>query len=188
MKSKELKFGKKIRFIRNQQNRTLEEVASSCGFSKSLLSKIENGVTIPPIATLMKIAETLGVSVSDILEDNKENGTVYTPASAYADPEKLVKTEKGYSFYAFAAARQDKIMQPYYFTARKNEVDQQVLAHKGEEFIYVLEGKMKYQVGNTEYTLESGDSVYFSSLEEHVLAPLTEEVQYLAIFALEPSE
>ncbi|WP_100405332.1 helix-turn-helix domain-containing protein [Bacillus solitudinis] len=177
------KLGTKIRFIRKQQNRTLEEVSSYCGFTKSLLSKIENGVTTPPIATLMKIAEALGVSVSNLLDDNEESGTICTLESTYKDSQRWIKTEKGYSFYAFAAGRQDKIMQPYYFIAKKGEVKKHVLSHKGEEFLFVLEGQMKYKVGNTEYTLGPGDSIYFTSLEEHTLTPLSEEVRYLAIFS-----
>lgn len=177
------KLGRQIRYIRKQQNRTLDEIASLCGFSKSLLSKIENGVTTPPIATLMKIAETLGVTVSDLLEENKEIGTIYTQAATYKNTEKLIKTEKGYSFYAFAAARQDKIMQPYYFVAKKNEVYNHVLSHSGEEFVFVLEGVMKYKVGDMEYTLGPGDSIYFTSLEEHTLTPISDEVKYMAIFS-----
>ncbi|MCL7749932.1 helix-turn-helix domain-containing protein [Halalkalibacter alkaliphilus] len=176
-------LGAKIRLIRKQQNRTLEEISSYCGFSKSLLSKIENGVTTPPISTLMKIAESLGVAVSDILEDNKEIGTVYTEVSTYKDSNGWIKTEKGYSFYAFAAGRQDKIMQPYYFIAKKGEVKSHSLSHKGEEFVFVLEGEMRYKVGKTEYILGPGDTIYFTSLEEHTLTPITDEVRYLAIFS-----
>ena len=73
-------------------------------------------------------------------------------------------------------------MQPYYFVARKGEVKKRVMSHKGEEFIYVLEGKMKYKVGSVEYTLGSGDTIYFTSLEEHTLTPISVVVKYLAIF------
>ncbi|TSB47037.1 helix-turn-helix domain-containing protein [Alkalicoccobacillus porphyridii] len=179
-------LGSRIRLIRKQQNRTLEEIASACGFTKSLLSKIENGVTTPPISTLMKIAESLGVTVSDLLEESKVDGTVYTPSETYKNNDSWIKTEKGYSFYAFAASRQDKIMQPYYFVAKKGEIKSHVLSHSGEEFLYVLEGEMKYRVANTEYTLTPGDTIYFTSLEEHTLTPITEEVRYLAVFAVFP--
>ncbi|MNI88568.1 Cupin domain protein [compost metagenome] len=47
----------------------------------------------------------------------------------------------------------------------------------------MLEGQMRYKVGAVEYTLLPGDSVYFNSLEEHTLVPITEEVKYLAVFA-----
>jgi transcriptional regulator with XRE-family HTH domain len=175
-------LGKKIRLLRKRQNRTLDEVANQCGFTKSLLSKIENGRTMPPIATMMKIAGALGVKMSDLLDDNHDQGTVYTKAEEHASGEAWIATNKGYSFFPFAASR-DKIMQPYLFHAKKGEVKEHLLSHEGEEFIYMLEGTMKYRIGSVEYTLGPGESVYFHSLEEHALTPITDEVRYLAVFS-----
>lgn len=174
--------GRKIRLLRRQQNRTLEDIAGQCGFTKSLLSKIENGHTMPPIATMMKIAGALGVKMSDLLEDKHEQGTLFTKAGEHRQDAAWIKTDKGYSFYPFAASR-DKLMQPYLFHARKGDVKGHVLSHEGEEFIYMLEGTMKYRIGSVEYTLEPGDSVYFHSLEEHALTPVSDEVRYLAVFS-----
>ncbi|XEC96203.1 helix-turn-helix domain-containing protein [Paenibacillus tarimensis] len=176
-------LGQRIRIIRKQQNRTLDEIASQCGFTKSLLSKIENEVSTPPISTLMKIAEALGVKVSELLEENRDIETIFTRAEHAQDIRHWIKTEKGYSFYAFAAGRPDKLMQPYYFVAKKGEVKKHVFTHSGEEFVYVLEGSMKYKVGSIEYTLQAGDSIYFTSLEEHTLTPLSDEVRYIGVFS-----
>lgn len=176
-------LGSKIRKIRKQQNRNLSDIAAVCGFSKSLLSKIENGRTVPPIATLMKIADALGTKVSVLLEDQDEFGSIYT--SQEKSLNKLVKTEKGYSFYPFAVERPQKKMQPYLFVARKGEVKRNTFSHTGEEFVYVLEGEMIYIVGKSEYFLSPGDSVYFDSTEGHQLKPITEEVKYLAVFTQE---
>src|SRR5690606_5050848 len=90
---------------------------------------------------------------------------------------------KGYSFFAFATALNEKLMQPYLFHAKKDEVKDHLLSHDGEEFIFMLEGEMKYKVGNVEYVLGPGDSVYFNSLEEHMLTPITDEVKYFAVFS-----
>ncbi|PLS08417.1 helix-turn-helix domain-containing protein [Neobacillus cucumis] len=175
-----MNLGQKIRKLRKEQNRNLSDIADACGFSKSLLSKIENGKTVPPIATLVKIAETLGTKVSALLDDHDESGTIFTTKETSMDH--LVKTEKGYSFFAFAVERQDKLMQPYLFVAKKGETTKTPLSHTGEEYIYVLDGVMKYIVGNNQFTLSTGDSIYFDSLEEHRLEPITDEVRYLAIF------
>ncbi|TVY07940.1 helix-turn-helix domain-containing protein [Paenibacillus cremeus] len=174
-------LGNKIRKLRIEQNRNLAEIASVCGFSKSLLSKIENGKTIPPISTLMKIAEALGTKVSVLLDDQAKSGTIFTPKET--SQANLVKTEKGYSFFTFAVERGEKLMQPFLFVSRKDENDKRnVFSHNGEEFIYILEGKMNYKVGNIEYTLSEGDSLYFDSVEKHTLSPITNEVKYLAVF------
>lgn len=177
-----MELGKRIRQLRRVQKRTQDEIAGRCGFTVSLLSKIENGQTVPPVATLMKIAKALGVKVSDLIEPTHQTSTVYNSHADQWDPQRWVKTDKGYSFFAFASSRGDKAMQPYLFVARKEEVKSSLLSHDGEEFIYILEGEMKYRVGAIEYTLRPGDSLYFNSVEEHALALVTDEVKYLALF------
>jgi len=175
-------LGKRIRLIRREQKRTQEEVANMCGFTKSMLSKIESGGAMPAVSTLMKIANALGVKVSDLLDEQSSNDTVMVSAGQYEDVDKWLKTNKGYSFFAFASNRHNKMMQPYIFLARRGEINEHTFSHDGEEFIYVLSGKMKYRVGGTEYVLEAGDSLYFNSLQEHTVMPLSDEVKYLAVF------
>ncbi|NOU68878.1 helix-turn-helix domain-containing protein [Paenibacillus sp. LMG 31461] len=175
-------LGKRIRVIRKEQRRTQEEIAKVCGFTKSLLSKIESGQTMPAVATLMKIANALGVKVSDLLDEEAPNETVWTCANQYQDETKWIQTDKGYSFFAFAIGRRNKIMQPYLFIAKQGEVKKHLFSHEGEEFIYVLSGSMRYKVGNTDYVMNEGDGIYFNSMEEHTVTPISEQVKYLAVF------
>ena len=75
-----------------------------------------------------------------------------------------------------------KKMQPFLFVARKGEVIPHQLSHDGEEFVFVIEGEMKMQVGDTEYILKTGDSLYFNALQKHGIIPITDEVSYIDIF------
>jgi len=180
VKTPELKIGTHIRRLRLQQRRTQQEIATACGFTKSLLSKIESDNVTPPVATLVKIARALGTSVSALMEFDGDEGTVLTTA-AEAN-QHVVKTERGYWIYPYATHRKAKRMQPFLMVARKGEVKEHHLAHDGEEFIYVLEGQMKVQVGNADYRLAAGDSLYFSSADEHQVIPLSEKALYLNFF------
>ena len=176
----------RIRTLRLRQQRTLKDVSDRCGFTISLLSKIESGKTTPPVATLSKIATALGVSLSSLFEVESEASTVLTTAHQL-NQSALTRTDKGYGFYQLATERSNKVMQPFIFIAEKGKVKSGAMAHRGEEFVYVLEGRMRYSVGKTTYTLESGDSIYFSSEEEHDLEPLTDTVKYLAVFTEQTS-
>jgi transcriptional regulator with XRE-family HTH domain len=176
-----MEIGVRIKKIRTQQKRTLQEIADASGFTKSLLSKIENGVVIPPVATLTKIAKALGVKVSTLVEQEQNGDKIFTP-SVEIRPDKLTQTEKGYSIYPFASEHVNKKMQPFLFCGTKGEVLEHTLSHEGEEFIYMLEGEMKFKVGNIEYILKPGDSLYFNSVEGHGVIPLSDEIKYLDIF------
>ncbi|TYP78915.1 helix-turn-helix domain-containing protein [Paenibacillus methanolicus] len=175
-----MELGSKIRKLRKEQNRSLDDIAAACGFTKSLLSKIENGKSVPPIGTLIKIAEALGTKISVLLDDEDQNGTVYTTSEATV--KKMVKTDKGYAFAAIAAERPEKLMQPFYFIAKKGKTGHNQHSHVGQEFIYVLEGTMVYNVGSESHTLAPGDSLYFDSVEKHAYTLVTDEVKYISVF------
>ena len=176
-----IEIGSRIRKLRLQQRRTLQDIADTCGFTSSLLSKIETGKSVPPVSTLVKIADALQIKVSTLLDEAGDHGTIHHQASQ--ERENMTTTEKGYSFVAFARERPDKEFQPFLFQAHRDEVKNEPLVHRGEEFIYMLEGEMRYRVGSVEYILKPGDSLYSDSEYEHDLTPISETVSYLAVFS-----
>ena len=175
-----LGVGDRIRILRGTQNRTLQEVADACGLSKSMISKIENNKTIPSVATLVKIAGVLGTKVSNLLEQEGWSKAIITTRSEAESG--LVKTEKGYSIFPYASEFHGKKMQPFLFVAKKDEVIPHLLSHEGEEYVFVIDGVIKMQVGDSEYLLKSGDSLYFNSIQRHGILPVSDEVTYIDIF------
>lgn len=175
-----LKIGDRIKLLRVNQKRTLQEVADGSDLSKSMISKIENNKTIPSVAALVKIAQTLGTNISNLLEQGNWAKTVFTTREAAQ--RQLAITGKGYSIFPYASEFHEKKMQPFLFEAKKGEVTPHQLSHEGEEFIFVIEGEMKMQVGEIEYLLKVGDSLYFNSLQKHGIMPVSDTVTYLDFF------
>ena len=179
-------MGIRLRRLRLQQGRTLADVAAACDVSRSMLCKIETGAATPAVATLLRIAKALGVHVSVLLNESAGATTVYTPAAQLAESS-LEPTDKGYAFHAFASARGDKHMQPLLFVAHRGQIRKRSpLRHPGEDFVYVLQGRMRYRVGATEYALKAGDSLYFDALEEHDFEPISETVTFIGVFEVPP--
>ncbi len=174
------RIGRQIRKLRRQQHRTLQEISDACGFSKSLLSKIENGRVIPPIATLVKIAGAMGTKVTALLEAAENVRTVVNRRDEVI--RNTVRTEKGYAVFPFASEHRSKKMQPFLFTAKRGEVLPHEVTHEGEEFIFVVEGSLKFHVGDVEYTLRQGDGLYFEALDAHGFEPLSETATYIDVF------
>jgi quercetin dioxygenase-like cupin family protein len=54
-------------------------------------------------------------------------------------------------------------------------------SHEGEEFIYVLEGRIEINYGKTDYTLEAGDSIYYDSIVPHDVHALGGNARILAV-------
>jgi len=174
------KVGMRIKSHRLSQNRTIQGLADACGLSKSMISKIENNKAIPSVAALVKIASSLGISVSDLME--KEDVLSAELTTKEEVDENFTYTEKGYGIFPFAPNVHHKKMQPFIFKARRGDVKRHAVTHEGEEFIYVLKGSMHFTVGNVQYELNEGDSLYFNCLEAHGMMPISEEVVYIDIF------
>jgi len=177
----ELHLGSHIRRLRLEQRRTQQEIADACGFTKSLLSKIERNKVMPPVATLVKIANALGTRVSVLVETGSKVASVAATGAEVA--ESMISTDQGYWIHPYATRFERKRMQPFMFTVRKGEVKEHHLTHEGEEFIYVLHGCVRVQVGPDEHTLSAGDSLYFDAAYIHQVIPLSDEASYLDIFA-----
>lgn len=175
-----LNLGDRIKILRVNQKRTLQEIADASDLSRSMISKIENNKTIPSVAALVKIANALATNISNLLEHDGWLNAIFTPR--HNAVENLTKTDKGYSIYPYASEYHEKKMQPFLFTAKKGEVKEHELSHEGEEFIYIVSGEMKMKVGEMEYGMKTGDSLYFNSSQKHGILPITDEVVYLDIF------
>lgn len=172
--------GRLIRNIRRQQGRTQDDIAKNGGFTKSLLSRIETGDVNPPVGTLVKIAGALNVNLAALLETGNNPGSVFT-AAAEAKAS-LSATEIGYETYAFASNRGGKKCQPYLFEIKKGTLRRHSVTHKGEEFLYVLRGTIRFHVGNINYTMTAGDSLYFDAALDHGVEAVSEGASYLDIF------
>jgi transcriptional regulator with XRE-family HTH domain len=173
-------IGSRVRLLRLQQNRTLADIAGKCSFSSSLLSKIENGKAVPSVGSLVKIAGALGTSVSAILDADKDVKSLFT--SKETVHQSMIATEKGIDIYPFATEHRANKMQPFLHRAERGKTVPRTDSHEGQEFIFVLQGSLKFKVGSVEYTLNEGDSLYFNSIEMHEGTPLTDVVEYLDIF------
>ena len=69
-------LGPKVRGLRKAQQKTLSEVSQATGLSISALSKIENDQVSPTFANLMRLAEGLGISLSDLVTLDDQDGNV----------------------------------------------------------------------------------------------------------------
>jgi quercetin dioxygenase-like cupin family protein len=145
-----------------------------------MLSKVETGSAMPAVATLSRIAAALGTTVSALLSDEEAGGTVVTKATRGSQG--FIASEAGYQFRALASQRSDKRMQPLLFEVQRGHEIPPKLKHGGEEFVFVLEGRMRYQVASEQHDLGPGDSIYFDAWQPHGLKPLSARVRFLAVF------
>jgi transcriptional regulator with XRE-family HTH domain len=170
----ELQLGKRISKLRATRGYTQDGLAVASGFTKGYLSKIENSKVIPPIGTLVKIAQILDTDVADLLEP--ENAREQTDAICVVrswQRESVIKggSSFGYDYAALAHKRHHKQMEPFIMEF-PSQVDRDIrFEHEGEEFMFILEGEVEFEATidgrNKTWVLSPGDSVYFDSRTPH---------------------
>jgi transcriptional regulator with XRE-family HTH domain len=160
-----------------------ETLAERSGVAIELIRRIEEEGHIPDLAPLIKIARALGVRLGTLLDDHEELGPVITRAGKAGDTARFTTgipanasagasasanddSHPGLIFKAMAADKNGRHMEPFIIDIDPNAV-QKKSTHEGEEFIYVISGKLALEYGTIKDTLNPGDSVYYDSIVPH---------------------
>ncbi len=167
-----LTIGRRIRELRKNKALTIKEMASGIGLSVGLISQIENEQVTPAISTLMKISSFLDVDVTYFFqaEERKKLFTVVRGKERFTSSRRDVggKLDLGYTYEALAFKQAKKHMEPFIVTFDLKEKEDVVFfSHEGEEFLYILEGKIEFCIEDTYTILEENDSLYFDSKRLH---------------------
>lgn len=182
----ETAVGEKIKKIREEKGISLQEFARRSGFSSALLSQIENHLVSPPLGTLIKVAKALDVEIGCFFKDVRE-----APYTIVRHNERKMisrvasRTGKkyGYSYESLAFDMKGRHMEPFIVTLEPATVkESHAYAHDGEEFIFVLDGRMKVRLGDHTDVLEPGDSIYYDSRIPHLVECMDDrETRILAV-------
>ena len=158
-------IGKKIKELRKEAGLTLKQLAKSTKLSAPLISKIENGLAMPSIPTLRDIADALKVNPGYFFRDEEERGYVISRQGS----RRTINSKKGYAIEVVIEGMHNPFMEPAIVTAKgKDREDEVELAiHDGQEFMYVLEGKIEVTIGKKKYVLKRGDAGYWNGTVPH---------------------
>jgi transcriptional regulator with XRE-family HTH domain len=167
-----LTIGRRIRELRKNKALTIKEMASGVGLSVGLISQIENEQVTPAISTLMKISLFLGVDITYFFqaEERRESFTVVRGKERFTSSRRGVgeKFDLGYTYEALAFKQAKKHMEPFIVTLDLKEKENMAFfSHEGEEFIYIMEGKVEFCIEDKSTVLEQNDSLYFDSGKLH---------------------
>lgn len=179
-------IGKNIRALREGKGLSLTEAAARAGLSKSALSKVETAQISSPISTLLAIAGALDVHLSRFFQEATQKPTHVVTRKGKAPVISRGGSQYGYAYQALALAMPDKLMEPFLLTVRPGD-KRGVFKHKGQEFIYMLSGRMRMRLGGEAVVLEPGDALYFDPTLEHSCEALDRKAaQFLCCFLQNP--
>nr|WP_226846526.1 MULTISPECIES: XRE family transcriptional regulator [Achromobacter] len=176
----------RLRTLRRQQTLSLEQLAQRTGLTKSYLSKLERGLSEPSISTVLRLAEAYGVGVSQLVGDDGAAQDEVVSVVRVADREALQRRGLGseYHYESLAGRRKVKAMEPFVVHPPREFPDAAaVFPHPGEEFLLVLKGAIEVHVGERQFRLETGDSVYFDSELPHRMRTVSRAMAEVLVVA-----
>ncbi|HZK94115.1 MAG TPA: XRE family transcriptional regulator [Prolixibacteraceae bacterium] len=164
--------GLTITLIRHQKNITTNELAERCGFTTTMMEQIEQNKTIPSLGHLIKVARALGVRLGTFLDDMDQLGPVVTRSGdikkGTSFSNKNSNSRLNLDFFPLASDKSGRHMEPFIVDINPStSSDFGQSSHEGEEFIYVLNGKIEIKYGKDIYALSEGDSIYYDSVVDH---------------------
>ena len=188
-----IEIAKKIRQLRQAQNLTLHDVAEITRVSKSLLSKVENGRTVPSLPVLVSIIQALKVDMSTFFEDIgvEEDAALPYIHKKPSDYQPFEREEAvGFSYQAILSQNvQDTTLEAVMLDLHPHSQRAPVTTD-GYEFKYILRGEVTYHIGEQVVYLQTGDSLFFDGRIPHVPINEGEEVaSMLVVYLMEaPAE
>ncbi|GJF32356.1 DNA-binding protein [Kitasatospora sp. NE20-6] len=142
---------------------TLEGAAARVGLSPAYLSRLETGARQPSLPVLLGLARAYGTTVAGLLGEQPGEPDPVVRGGAI---EPGVAGGWGYR----RAGAQGRALQALRVQVPPAVQDAVVRVHPGEEWLYVLDGRLRLTLGDRVHLLDAGDSAHFDSLTPHCIA------------------
>lgn len=173
-------IGMRLKMLREDTEISAEAMAEKLGVDIDTYNAYENGEMDFSFSFIYNAAEILGVDVLDLISGNAP--TLSMCCMVKKGKGYSVKREDEYDYKHLAYTFRNKKAEPFLVTITPDNKPPVMHGHDGQEFNYVLSGKMMLYIGDISYELSKGDSVYFDSSVPHAeVAMGDKEAQFLAV-------
>ncbi len=174
----------RIKALREDMDLTMQEMADATGRSMAEYAAQESGKTDLSFTFISKCADKLGVDVIELLTG--ENPHLEGYSLVRADDGLGIRRRAGFEYLHKAPHFKNKLCEPFLVTAPYLEEEQNVPVHlsyhEGQEFDYIISGKMRFAYEDHEEILEPGDTLLYDSGRGHgMIAIGGEPCVFLAI-------
>ncbi len=163
---------------------TEEDMAKKTEVTVEQYRDFESGKQDFPFTFIHKCSLAFGIGISDLLEGKSALLSSYT-VTRKGQGQQTAK-EEGIEIQNLAPWFRKKISEPYFVTYKYSKELQDkpihLTKHSGQEFDFVLKGRLKIQVGDNVEYLSEGDSIYYNSSTPHgMIAVDGQECQFVAV-------
>jgi mannose-6-phosphate isomerase-like protein (cupin superfamily) len=156
----------RIRELRESSEVTAAEAARRLGLGLAEYQDYESGLLDVPISVLYGVAGLFGVDMTDLMTGQSPNLQRYCVVLGGEGPE--IERFPGYRFQSLAFDFQNRLFEPLLVSldpAKNHRIG--LVKHGGQEFNYILSGRVRVVLGGKAVDLKAGDSVFFDPRIPH---------------------
>jgi transcriptional regulator with XRE-family HTH domain len=175
-------IAERLKGLRDALDVSIEEMARACGILPAEYSKLESGTVDISVSVLHNISQAYGVELTALMFGNEPRMSAYFVTRRGKGIS--VERTKAYKYQALAAGFTRRRADPFMVTVHPKPAGEPMSlnSHSGQEYNYVISGRMLIRINGKDLILEEGDSIYFNSELPHGMKALDgDEVKFLAV-------
>ncbi|RZT84840.1 XRE family transcriptional regulator [Pseudonocardia sediminis] len=169
--------GSRLRTLRKGRGATLADLAQETGLTSSTLSRLENGRLRPTLEQLLPLARAHGVPLDDLVE-----------APPTGDPRIHLRPVRRHGLVFVPLTRRAGGVQAFkvIYPPADRASTTSLQTHEGYEWFYVLNGRVRFVLGDRELELGAGEAAEFDTREPHWIGSAGDEpAETLAMFGIQ---
>ncbi len=160
-------LGERLFALRSARGWTLEELAERSGLSKPFLSRLESSSRQPSIAAVLTLARVFGVPMGSLFDSQNADESCIVVRGKDA----AIREGDGVSYAPMSTASRFNL-QPIRLVISASRSGTERYQHEGEEWVYVLSGRLRLSVGEKQHIIGASDAAHFDSRLPHRLDAL----------------
>ena len=175
-------IAERLKGLRDVLDVSVEEMAEKCKVSVVEYQKLESGTVDISVSMLHRISQAYGIELTTLMFGDEPKMSSYFVTRKGKGVS--VERTKAYKYQSLAAGFSKRKADPFMVTVHPKPDDEPIYqnVHPGQEYNYVVSGRMQIQINGKDIILEEGDSIYFNSEAPHGMKALDgKEVKFLAI-------
>lgn len=165
--------GPRIRAVRQDQGTTLADLSATTGISVSTLSRLESGQRKPTLELLLPLAQAFGVPLDELVG-----------APPTGDPRVHLKPVTHHGRTTVPLSNRAEGLQAFKTVIAAGPSGEPALkVHEGYEWLYVLDGRLRVVLGDTDLVMVPGEAAEFDTRVPHWFGSADgEAVEFLSLF------
>lgn len=178
-------IGARVREARIRRSLTLDQLAEAASLSRRMLINVEQGAANPSIATLLRLAQALGLVLPELVEPPR---TVDTLVTAAGDAPILWRGDAGGTAALVASARTPDVLELWTWTMQPGESrDSDAHTFGARELVHVTAGALELVIDGEAHPLGVGDAASFRGDRPHVYRTAGDDPVTFILTVFEPA-